>query len=304
MGYIIISKRHQFIERIVLVIIAFIVLTLFPNCGKNILNGTISAKELVGYINLENQSEHSGILVQLVELDSIEFTDSIGYFNFGQIPDGSWTLKAKYPYFSSVRVSITVNNSVIQDTIDIFMRQKLQFWGEPVDTSISMDQGNSSVFTFKLQTKLVNITDSRVTLRGALGPRRFFAISPKTLDWPYVSNPDNIAEFCYESFEWFGSNDAIDLFQFDFEPRDTISFPARSFGGWFLKSCFNPGAYFIYSAPSDEWNYPEYFDPAYFWDREKDIFPPPEAWEKSKQLNKTLLLKRELFQPATINLTN
>lgn len=276
---------------------------LYPTCGENSLNGTTSGKELAGYIILENQSEHSGILVQLVELDSVVFTDSIGYFNFGQIPDGSWTLKAKYPYFTSAEESVIVEDNAIQDTIDILMRQKLQFWIEPAETTISMDQSDSSVFTFTLQGYLVNITDERVTVRGVLDPRTFFAISPQGIQWPFVPNRDNRTEFCYEHYEWFGATDAIDLFDFNFNPGDTISFRARLPEGWFLKSCFNPGIYLVFSAPSDHWNYQEYFDPAYFWDREKDPFPPPWAWEKSKQLNKTLLLKRELFQPATINLT-
>lgn len=271
------------------------------NCNSPEGNGPES-EELMNHVTLENQAEHSGILVKLVELDTVVFTDSTGYFNFGKLPDGSWTLKAKYPYFSPIEESVIVRDSVVQTTIDIQLKQLLQFWIEPADTTISMDQGNSTVFTFTLQTKLVNINNERVTVRGVLNPRQFFAIRPQDFQWPFVPNPDNRTEFCYEHYEWFGATDAFDLFEFHFDPGDTISLPAKYHGGWFLKSCFNPGTYLVFSAPSDHWNNPEYFDPAYFWDQEKDPLPPAWAWEKSKQLNKTLLLKRELFQPATITL--
>ena len=252
----------------------------------------------MSHVTLENQAEHSGILVKFVELDTVVFTDSTGYFNFEKLPDGAWTLTAKYPYFSSAEESVNVEDGVVQHTIDILLKQKLQFWVEPAETTISMNQGDSSGFTFTLQGHLVNLTDERVTVRGVLDPRTFFAISPQGFQWPFVHNPANRAEFCYEHYEWFGATDAIDLFEFHFDPGDTISFPARLPEGWFLISCFNPGIYLVFSAPSDHWNYQEHFEADYFWQEDDSS-----SWISYNPLNKTLLKKRELFRPATINLT-
>jgi hypothetical protein len=53
------------------------------------------APGLSGYVRLENQSDHSGVLLTIAELDSTAVTDSRGFFSFGGIPDGSWQIEAR-----------------------------------------------------------------------------------------------------------------------------------------------------------------------------------------------------------------
>jgi len=58
--------------------------SVYPNYGRS------------GRARLQNEIEHSGIFVRLLELDTTiaTMTDSLGYFMFDSLPDGNWTLRA------------------------------------------------------------------------------------------------------------------------------------------------------------------------------------------------------------------
>ena len=89
------------------------------------------------WVRLENQLEHSGIMVQIVELDTLVVTDSTGAFNFENLPDGNYTLDARYPYFASGRDSVVVKNGEIEGPVHLELEQQLQFWIEPAETTLS-----------------------------------------------------------------------------------------------------------------------------------------------------------------------
>lgn len=50
--------------------------------------GLLSPTDLSGYARLENQTDHSGVLLWLNGLDSTAVTDSTGFFSSSKIPAG------------------------------------------------------------------------------------------------------------------------------------------------------------------------------------------------------------------------
>src|SRR5690606_32929798 len=113
--------------------------------------------------------------------------------------------------------------------------------------------------------------------------------------WPFVTNEDNRHEFCYEMYGWFGSNDLIIDENEIIQPHNISSVEFSLYIS--NKDCIKEGKYLIYSAPSDQFNYPEYFEAAYFWN---DSLPYPQPYN---QLNKTLQRKLQLFEPSIIHFT-
>ncbi|MFQ6678839.1 MAG: hypothetical protein ACE5D0_11090, partial [Fidelibacterota bacterium] len=71
-----------------------------------------------GVVNLENQSEHSGIKIEVGESGIWQSTDSLGYFNLHFIPDGYWTLRVKYPFFEMIEITVASIGGHIQHDLD------------------------------------------------------------------------------------------------------------------------------------------------------------------------------------------
>lgn len=251
--------------------------TAFPNSN----NGVITK------ITLQNQSDHFGILVKLIELDTLTITDSTGMFSFENLADGEYTLTAGYPYFSPVQDSIKVVGGTIQTPVNIELQQQLQFWIEPPETTISLS--NSSLFFFRQFA--VNITDTIVNVGGYSGPPDFKAYNPQGFNWPFIPNPDSTINFCQFRYGTFRRGYTTDAPQFTFMPGDTI---IGGISSRFNTDCFLTGTYLFFSAVTDLSRYPEYFDPDFFLntgDPLKVIY---------LQMNRSVFRKNELFSPATI----
>lgn len=54
------------------------------------------------YIHLQNQTDHSGVLITLIENNVVTITDSLGLFIFPKVDDGEYILQAKYPFFEII----------------------------------------------------------------------------------------------------------------------------------------------------------------------------------------------------------
>jgi len=174
-------------------VFGIIILLSLVNC-KNI---GVDPDEGRVYVRLQNQTEHSGIMVEFTELNRFTLTDSLGYFSFDDLPNGIYTLHAKYPYFRPEHETVLVKDGKIQTPVNLELKQLLQFWVEPPETTISMSNlGNPDWFSLGgLRQYLVNITTVPVRVGTYLGPVHLWALVPQGFDWPYVSNSDNRPDF-------------------------------------------------------------------------------------------------------------
>jgi len=94
-------------------------------------------------VQLQNQADHSGIIIRLIELNTYTTTDSLGHFEFKSIPDGNYTLQAKYPYFSTEQIGVSIEEGKIKVPINIVLKQKVKFWVEPAETIFSRTNLNN-----------------------------------------------------------------------------------------------------------------------------------------------------------------
>lgn len=250
-------------------------------------------------VQLQNQADHSGIIVHLTELNTFTITDSLGQFEFKNVPDGNYTLQAKYPYFSTEQIGVNIEGGKIETPINIVLKQQLKFWVEPDETTFSRNNlDNPRVFAIEgIRVFYKNISEKTILMGTAFDPLFPWALVPQGFNWPFIENPDGRPEYCYEIYGWLGSTDAIVDFRITIQPGETRFALVGS--NTLEKDCVKEGTYLFYSLINDMINYPEYFEPAYFW---TDTLPHPQPYN---QLNKTLIKKNlELLRPAIIHITN
>lgn len=274
------------------------IMVFFLNCKKDkITSNNIIEADI--RVMLENQIEHSGIMVKILEIDKFYITDSTGRVLFDSIPDGNYTLQVKYPYFITDMANIIIEDGKIKLTVNIELKQKMQFWIEPAETTISMSNlGNPDVFSISgFRQYRVNITKLPVSVRSMFDPVDLWAFLPQGFEWPVYPNADSIPDPCYASYGWLGSNDAFHDIDIIFQPGDTTYAPVPH-ADPFLKKCFFADYYLFFSSVTDEDNYPEYFDPVYI--RNKST-PNQKLYDS---MNRSLLKKLELFRPAIVHIKN
>ncbi len=240
-------------------------------------------------VTLENQSEHSGIMVELLELDTFAVTDSTGKFILQNIPDGEYTMRAGYPYFSFAETKVLVQNGIIQTPVNMELKQLLQFWVEPSETTLSaLDLSTLTAYLF-----VKNITDTIVTIGGYSSPEIFVAFEPQGFDWPL----DSVPNLCERRHGTFVNGDLTVAPGYSFLPSVTKSFQRQIPMDW-GDSCFQRGTYLLFLGYTDLSRFPRYFDSGrYLWN---DSDPRQPVYE---QMNKSLYKKQKLFRPATILVT-
>jgi hypothetical protein len=230
---------------------------------------------LHGWVTLENQSDHSGVLVTILGLDRTAVTDSEGYFFFSDIPDGGWSLEAVYPYFESDTTIADIVGGVLQSPVEMELKQLLQFSIEPTDTTISMSGSAWDDYHFKMEFwgKAENLSAHSVTLVAITAPLRLLAIRP-------VGSVSS--DFCDERYGWLSPLNLPSAGSGTFAPGEKRLF-GLGLGYRFWTTCFEPGAYEVYWSLLDNGHYEEHFEPY-------------------SELNRTLLAKRELLRPVTLTL--
>jgi hypothetical protein len=229
-----------------------------------------------GVARLENQSEHSGVLLKLIELDSTAVTNADGFFSFADIPDGLWKLAVLYPYFKSDTTEVELVGGLLQRPIEITLSQLLQFSIEPIDTTISMSGSawDDYHFRMELRGRLENVSEHPVRIVASFLPRELLAIRPRQ------SYP---SDGCDKEYGWLTPLIWENSFDYTFEPgeRRMVVLGSRY---WFKTPCFEPGEYEVYWSLLDNYFHREHFEPY-------------------SDLNWTLLRKRELLRPASLTLT-
>lgn len=233
---------------------------------------------------LDNQTNHSGVLVKLLGTNAIAVSNDSGYFDFSlrqidePFQDGDYSARIIYPYFSSVDTSITLVNGVIDPPLQIQLEQFVRFWVEPSDTLgvISSDG--------QLRGYAENLTDQILTYATG-GLQKRWAIEPFIREWD-----ESRCAYCRQITDGVqGLPSGIRLDPYETKLIGYFSF--SWFDGCSVYLCIAPGAYDVYvGAATGE--YQDYFSTRVWSD------PHHSA------LNQSLLKKPELMAPARIFVIN
>ena len=252
---------------------------------------------LVGIVELENQDEHSGVIVWNSELDTFAITDETGLFDFGNVADGSYELRVRYPYFEEKVIKFKVEDGKTTTNKPVRLKQVLRFWIEPAETTISINQDSTNEYILDMRGFVENLTEDTVRIGGTLGPRKLFSLYPTKSSWPLTyDDVDNRIESCYEHYGWHGANIFFDLFVFPIVPGITGSSILRTPNGFILQ-CLDIGAYYAFWSLSDQRHFKEYFEADYFWDDDHATV------ELYNYLNRTLQKKKNLLRPSVVHIT-
>jgi hypothetical protein len=221
---------------------------------------------------LENQSDHSGVLVRISGTEHSTATRSTGYFSFRDVPDGTWNIEAEYPYFESQNLEVEVAGGLQQSPARLVLQQELQFWFGSVDTAISLSGLEPINSELVLDGYVQNISDSNVGVLSISGcSLMLFAIRGASA---------SMTDECEARHGWLAPGDCMPVYSYCFEPGETRRFVA---GAALYRECFEPGSYEVFWSLNDNGNHAEHFQ----WDSD---------------LNKSLIAKRELLRPMTIEL--
>jgi len=252
---------------------------------------------LSGTVSLQNQSEHSGVLVRIVDLDSVAVTDSSGAFAFSDVSDGRWQVEASYPYFETDAFVIEVLDGLQRNSANSSLRQLLRFWVELPDTLVSFCKCERS-FELLIDCFVENLTSGEVTVACGSTPLRDFAVAQESGEYfaehaaPSVaggglnrlSGGPWKADGGYDFCSTYGMllPGMLDMpGSVKIKARETLKFEIDA---WAATECFEDGRYQIYWALVDCSNHWEHY-----------VYDAPE-------LNGTLLRKPELLEYATVRL--
>jgi hypothetical protein len=278
-------KKSNFI----LLAIIFFVIVLYSSCDKK--NPTqFDPPFQLNYISLQNQTEHSGIMVKIKELDQFVITDSLGFFNFDSLPNGNFILKAKYPYFATREESIRVVSGKIEPPVHLELKQLLQFWIEPPETSISINNDPNYCRLTGFRLNMANLTDSTVTVQNSKGGTLHLeALKPIGFSWP----TDN----CHATYGMFIVGNLAFGPNYTFQPKDTVSLPSGSIIMEVDPLCLSLNKYLLYATIPDQLNFKEYFDI-------DSLQAGTPNQPRYNQMNSSLLKKINLFRPMIVHITN
>jgi hypothetical protein len=150
----------------------------FTGCGSDNIVGFDepadqgSAPEVKGTAHLENMENHSGISVEMADLKVNLVTDESGKFSLmAEIADGTWTLRAVYPYFYAVEQEFTIVNGLLDSALEAMtLRQKIVF-NVYVD-KLTYTYGETVFITLEA----LNVTNDAVTLSSLSSPMDAYAV--------------------------------------------------------------------------------------------------------------------------------
>ena len=238
------------------------------------------------YIHLQNQTDHSDVLIKILEADKMAITDSLGHFVFPKITDGIYTLQAKYPFFKIIEQSIVITDSVLQTDIELELEQQLQFWVEPAETTLTMAD-KTRFWEFKGYVE--NISDSIISGTTYTVPENWGIIQ---------ENNNEYFRSCYYEHTKIGLTDLLGIGGFSISPGYIAIYNYKDV--WQLGyECTPPEkTYLMFFILIDQIDFDEYFQGRFFVDgivdNEQVINP----------LTKSLYKKHNLFRPSIIHFEN
>ncbi len=108
-------------------------------------NGTDGPYEPVGVVTLENQTEHSGIAVEILEADTFVLADSSGNYNLSFLSDNDYTLNCVFPYYKNCRQEINISDGKVATRIEDMMLEQILVCEALTEDSI-VSLGDSILF--------------------------------------------------------------------------------------------------------------------------------------------------------------
>jgi len=245
------------------------------------------------YIHLQNQTDHSGVLIKLIEADAIAVTDSFGFFILPKVANGEYTLQARYPFFEIVEQKVKIADSMLVTKIQLELEQQIQFWVEPAETTLSVAD-KTRFWEFMGYVK--NISDTIISGTTFTLPENW-GLVPENLDWNFA-NKNIDSKRCYDEFTNIGLTDLLGIGGFSIQPGDTKS--SRYKDVWQLGYECTPAGrtYLLFFILVDQVHFDEFFQESFYVDGKTDssqIYNP---------LKKSFFKKRELFRPAIIHFTH
>jgi len=89
-----------------------------------------------GYVTLQNQIEHSGIAIEIIELDTFIITGETGHYDLGFLRDGGYTLNFVFPYYKNEKQRIRITAGKLYFPIPDIELQQLLYYTIYVDDSL------------------------------------------------------------------------------------------------------------------------------------------------------------------------
>lgn len=194
------------------------------------------------HVGLENQSDHSGIVVELTDPLSYKstVTDSIGEFNFSGLRDGDGTIICSFPFFQPDTQSIRFENGKVIDWEPIILKQLIAIEISYDDSNALVIEYNSEVY-LNVQVKYTNFSSEVFQTMSPYSPGICELIHC------YQNNFEPFNEFTLGGF-WDGE---LTAFSSGAILPGTTEFTHMFFIGW---SEIVPGEYYLYLAPSNSGN--------------------------------------------------
>ena len=66
-----------------------------------------------GYATLQNQIEHSGIAIEIIELDTFILTGETGHYDLGFLKEGAYHLNFVFPYYKNEKQKIRITRGML-----------------------------------------------------------------------------------------------------------------------------------------------------------------------------------------------
>lgn len=207
--------------------------------GFDEVNESTTPPEVQGRALLENMTEHSGISVELEEIDINLITDAEGKFSLlNELADGEWTLRASYPFFSSIEQSFTVVKGIPETELDnMELTQQIVF--DVLPDKLTYTYGDTVFITLEA----LNVTDEPITLYSLTSPMAAFAVR-------------------YEGTTVVGGlfpGQGSQAQEVTLEPGEVQQFSLT----WIIDNFdLEPGEYKIFAVLTNSGQYPDYFSPS------------------------------------------
>ena len=108
-------------------VVVTIVVVIFIGCERHYPEG---------YVTLQNQSEHSGIAIEIIELDTFIITGETGHYDLGFLKEGAYHLNFVFPYYKNEKQKIRITHGMLDFPIPDIELQQLLYYSIYVDDSV------------------------------------------------------------------------------------------------------------------------------------------------------------------------
>ncbi len=96
-----------------------------------------------GYAILQNQIEHSGIAIEIIELDTFIITGETGHYDLGFFKEGEYSLNFVFPYYKNGKHKIKITHGRLDTPIpDIELQQLLHYTNHVYDNIFRLGHYN------------------------------------------------------------------------------------------------------------------------------------------------------------------